>query len=523
MTGDAPESASLTSFPLVSERDNDVDALTIIIRRLASAHALPEIMEIVTHAARVMLAADGITFVLRDGDRCYYAEEDAIGPLWKGRRFPMSACISGWCMEHARVVAIPDIYEDERIPQDAYRPTFVKSLAMVPVRQEQPIAALGAYWARSHHASAPELELLQTIANAAALSIAYVQLRETQSRGSWQRLTRHLAALPRRRSAQLNVWSPSPSFKWSWRAQQVAVGVIFAVIAFLLRLAFTPFVGVEVPYATFYAAVVLSVIVAGPIGGVAALLAGAVLGNTLFVVPVGTLHLSGAPLGSLFLFGLVAGSLIALTDKLVATSRREKELNQKLQLVRGELQHRIKNFVTVVQALAIQTGRSSTDAADFDLKFTKRLQALAGAQALLDDPKHSTAGLAMLIRRILAPFDIDERLQVTITSEVRVSEDVALGLALILNELATNALKYGSLSGENGTVLIEAERHGDRAHIVWREKGGPRVSEPPRSGFGTRLIRSALPHSRGAVKIDYGVRGVSCRIDFACEEQMDRS
>lgn len=516
MTADVPEGANVASFPLVSGKDSDIDALTIVVRRLASAQSLPEVMEIVTHAARVVLAADGITFVLRDGERCYYAEEDAIGPLWKGRRFPLSACISGWCMERGQTVAIPDIYEDERIPQDAYRPTFVKSLAMVPVRQEEPIAAMGAYWARPHQATASELELLQTIANAAALAIAYVQLRETQSNGTWHRLTRLLATLPRRPFGQANVWSPSPGFKWSQRLRQLAIGVAFAMMAFLVRLPLTAFVGDEVPYATFYAAVVLSVIAAGPVGGVAALVAGGLAGNVSFVDPAGTLHLSDRSLGSLILYGLVGVSLVALTHRLAATSQREKELNQKLQLVRGELQHRIKNFITVVQALAIQTGRSSIDAADFDVRFTKRLQALAGAQALLDDPKHSTAGLAMLIQRILAPFEVGDRMQLAIKSEVRISEDIAVGLALILNELATNALKYGSLSVGDGTVSIEAERRGDRACILWREKGGPKVSEPSRSGFGSRLIRSALPHGRGTAKIDYGARGVTCRIDFAC-------
>lgn len=243
MAADAPERTKIAAFPLVSEQDRDVDALTAVIRRLASAQSLPEVMEIVTHAARVILSADGITFVLRDGDRCYYAEEDAIGPLWKGRRFPMSACISGWCMEHARSVAIPDIYDDERIPQDAYRPTFVKSLAMVPVRQEEPIAAMGAYWARQHHASAPELELLQTIANAAALSIAYVELRETQSGAAWKRLTRRWMTVPRMRSRRVNVWRPSPWFAWSRRLRQTAVGLALTAAAVALRLALAPLLG----------------------------------------------------------------------------------------------------------------------------------------------------------------------------------------------------------------------------------------------------------------------------------------
>ena len=114
------------------------------LNRLATAGTLDELMAEATDAVRTHLRAGGATFVLRQRDMCYYAEEDAIAPLWKGKRFPMSLCISGWCMREHRPAVIPDIYKDSRIPQDAYRPTFVKSLAMVPVPLKEPLAAMGA-------------------------------------------------------------------------------------------------------------------------------------------------------------------------------------------------------------------------------------------------------------------------------------------------------------------------------------------------------------------------------------------
>jgi signal transduction histidine kinase len=128
--------------------------------------------------------ADGVTFVLRDGDLCYYAEEDAVSPLWKGRRFPMSACISGWCMMEEKPAVIPYIYADPRIPQDAYRSTFVRSLAMVPVLHElAAIAAMGAYWAGPREVTPEELELLETVANSAALAIAFVEVQQAPQDG----------------------------------------------------------------------------------------------------------------------------------------------------------------------------------------------------------------------------------------------------------------------------------------------------------------------------------------------------
>ena len=133
-------------------------------------------MRIVRKAARALSGADGVSFVLREGNHCYYADEDAIAPLWKGRRFPMETCISGWAMLNKTHTVVPDIFSDDRIPQDVYRTTFVKSLAMVPVRREDPIGAIGAYWARQHAATPGEVGVLQSLADAAALALHNVQL-----------------------------------------------------------------------------------------------------------------------------------------------------------------------------------------------------------------------------------------------------------------------------------------------------------------------------------------------------------
>jgi light-regulated signal transduction histidine kinase (bacteriophytochrome) len=133
-------------------------------------------MAIVRRVARELTGADGATFVLRDGDKCYYADEDAIAPLWKGQRFPMSHCISGWVMLNREPAIIPDIYDDPRIPSAAYRPTFVKSLIMVPIRKESPFGAIGNYWAHNHQATTEEIELLQALANTTSVAMENVQV-----------------------------------------------------------------------------------------------------------------------------------------------------------------------------------------------------------------------------------------------------------------------------------------------------------------------------------------------------------
>ncbi|HTI68591.1 MAG TPA: response regulator [Candidatus Limnocylindria bacterium] len=152
------------------------------MQELSMARDLPTIMAIVRRAARELTGADGATFVLRDNGRCHYADEDAISPLWKGQRFPMSSCISGWVMINRQPVVIRDIFADPRIPAAAYRPTFVKSLAMVPIRKDDPIAAIGNYWAVQRMPSEEEVELLQTLANTTAVAMENVELYASMER-----------------------------------------------------------------------------------------------------------------------------------------------------------------------------------------------------------------------------------------------------------------------------------------------------------------------------------------------------
>ena len=157
---------------------NNIERLLAAAQELSLARNLESVMHIVRTAARELTGADGATFILRRNDRCYYADEDAIGPLWKGQDFPMEQCISGWCMLHHQTVAIKDIYADARIPHDAYRPTFVKSLLMVPIRAIDPIGAIGNYWAQEHTPSPGEIELLQALANSTMVTLENINLYE---------------------------------------------------------------------------------------------------------------------------------------------------------------------------------------------------------------------------------------------------------------------------------------------------------------------------------------------------------
>lgn len=150
--------------------------LVQVVQDLSLARSLESITSIVRTAARKLTGADGATFVLLDNDRCYYADEDAITPLWKGGRFPVANCISGWAMLNRQYVVIEDIYADSRIPHDLYRPTFVKSLTMIPIRKADPIGAIGTYWAKKYVPTERELALLQSLADMTTVAIENVNL-----------------------------------------------------------------------------------------------------------------------------------------------------------------------------------------------------------------------------------------------------------------------------------------------------------------------------------------------------------
>lgn len=142
--------------------------LVEIIRELCFAPSLDILMTLVGVAARELTHADGATFVLKEGEQCFYAHENAVAPLWKGQRFPLHSCICGWAINHKQAAIIEDVYSDARIPVEAYAPTFVKSLTVVPMRQSSPVGVIGVYWAERHQPLAHEVELLQTLADTTA-------------------------------------------------------------------------------------------------------------------------------------------------------------------------------------------------------------------------------------------------------------------------------------------------------------------------------------------------------------------
>lgn len=145
-------------------------------QELAEAKTFAEIQAAIRSGARRLVGSDGATFILRDDDKCFYVDEDAIAPLWKGQRFPIETCMSGWAMLHKESAVVPDIRLDVRIPLEAYLSTFVRSMAMVPIGRDEPIGAIGVYWSRLYTATDEQVARLEELADAAAEAIERIGL-----------------------------------------------------------------------------------------------------------------------------------------------------------------------------------------------------------------------------------------------------------------------------------------------------------------------------------------------------------
>jgi len=193
------------------------------------------------------------------------------------------------------------------------------------------------------------------------------------------------------------------------------------------------------------------------------------------------------------------------------TERKRWENHQRLLV--GELNHRVKNTLAIVQSLTHQTFRAATPPAESIRAFEGRLQALALAHNLLTAENWEAAAMRDVIGEALRPFCSDARCAIG-GPPVRVPPQTAVSLTLTMHELATNASKYGALSVPEGTVAVSWTADEGRLDLEWVEAGGPPVTPPTRSGFGTRMINRALAADLGGtVKLDYAPAGVRCRIE----------
>lgn len=208
--------------------------------------------------------------------------------------------------------------------------------------------------------------------------------------------------------------------------------------------------------------------------------------------------------------GSIIGAVHAISD---ITARVRAENHREL-LIR-ELNHRVKNTLAMVQAMARQSFTGSQHAQERD-RFEARLSNLASAHDMLTNTHWEYTSLDQVISATMAAAGVDaDRVTAHGDHAIILGPEQAVSMSMALHELATNALKYGALSTATGRISITwTVREDDQAYgIVWQESGGPSVTEPDRAGFGTTMVCRALANElQGDVNLVYAPEGVTCRV-----------
>jgi PAS domain S-box-containing protein len=190
-----------------------------------------------------------------------------------------------------------------------------------------------------------------------------------------------------------------------------------------------------------------------------------------------------------------------------------KSAEERQRLLINELNHRVKNSLATVQAIAFQTLRGDIGLAEGRARFEGRLMALSRAHNLLTEQNWGGAALERVVRDATEPLDGDQGRFDLDGAPLWLTPRASLALALAVHELATNAAKYGALSAEEGRVSIAWRKEGEQLIIAWKEQGGPPVKRPARRGFGSRLIEQGLgPDLGGTAELAFEPDGLKCTI-----------
>lgn len=222
--------------------------------------------------------------------------------------------------------------------------------------------------------------------------------------------------------------------------------------------------------------------------------------------------------------------LVLMTSVHAALSARMRQFLLRDQLaqeteLRRELNHRVKNILVTVQAMAKMTQRSAAgDGARFEA-FQSRLGALASVHAMLFDAPGDAARFEEVAEAVLGPFVGADGARVALSGPGRsLNADAAKTLALCVQELVTNAIKYGALSNDQGRVTLRLDLlDGARARLLWQESGGPEVAPPDRRGYGTRYLESALLGLFGApAALRYDAPGFRLEVEGPSEALIAR-
>lgn len=267
-----------------------------------------------------------------------------------------------------------------------------------------------------------------------------------------------------------------------------------------------------VPFVTYYPAIVICALLAGWRAGLASIFLSMALVNVVFMQPKMVITADWRTATMMGLFVLSCVMLVAIAQTLRATVSSLQAATERTEFLNKELLHRVRNSLTVVNSLAAMTHRA--DPANFVPVFSKRMIALAEGLDVLSRHAGQVCDFHETVARALAPFVQDERIVLS-GPTCLLPPQACVPLVLAIHELCTNAVKYGALSSQVGSILIETQldtQHGE-AQLIWQELGGPVVSPPQREGLGTALLADPV---LGPARLSYDPQGLRCELRLRC-------
>ncbi|HEV7690558.1 MAG TPA: HWE histidine kinase domain-containing protein [Hyphomonadaceae bacterium] len=297
----------------------------------------------------------------------------------------------------------------------------------------------------------------------------------------------------------------------------ILVAAVCILLGYVGRLAVDFLIPGQVPFVTFYPAVMAASLIAGYRSGLIA-----VIGATPFAI----FAFNGQYPIMTTVVWLVLASVVALgcglAHDLRARLKTERDelarTKQKLELVISEQAHRAKNTFAILNALAAQSAKDAANVEEYRDRLIERVRALSSAYSLMSSAEpDAPLALDKLAELALAPFSsFGDRLNIAGGPPVNVAPSTAIPIALCLHELATNAVKYGALSAPDGRVYCAwSERSPGAYSLLWTEAGGPKVAKQRSPGFGSRLISAALNGVPGGSAVHkFEPDGVLCELAF---------
>ena len=291
-------------------------------------------------------------------------------------------------------------------------------------------------------------------------------------------------------------------------AEAYAFATLCVAVAAAVRWVAGLWFGGIVPFATFFPAVLLAALVGGIGPGILAAIAGGTIGWWAFMAPpMAFFPLKPGQVISLIAYLITSLIIVWAAEHYRRLTKRLEDEQKFRELAVEELVHRLKNKVATIQSIVSLRLREDPQARD---EIVNCLGALRATDDLIIAAQGRGARIGDILSAELRPYDVT---RISIEGpEIFLSPKLALTMALLFHELATNAAKYGALSQQIGKISVRWSHADPWLNLKWRESEGPPVSVPNHRGFGTRLFLRALEQFGGKVEATFASTGLICEL-----------